>query len=213
MARKEKNYHFIYKTINTINNKFYIGMHSTDKLNDGYVGSGTRLWYSINKYGKENHKLLILEFHPTRILLKERERELINDNQLKDPMCMNCKRGGEGGLDGLCDESIAKIRKGASEFMTNLWKDEKFITRHIQRSSERMKDRHKRGKIKYNTFTDKKHTEETKRLMSIKASRHTGNKNSQFGTCWITKDNINKKIKNSNLLTFTNEGWHKGRIM
>lgn len=213
MARKEKKYHFIYKTINIINNKFYVGMHSTDRLDDGYVGSGTRLWYSINKYGKENHKLSILEFLPTRILLKERERELINDNQLKDPMCMNCKCGGEGGLDGLCDESIAKIRKGASEFMTNLWKDKNFIKGHVKRSSDRMKSHHKNHKIKYDTFTNKKHGEETKKLMSVKASTHIGNKNSQYGTCWITKNGVNKKIKNSDLLTFTNEGWYKGRVM
>jgi hypothetical protein len=48
--------------------------------------------------------------------------------------------------------------------------------------------------------------------MSVKASEHTGNKNSQYGTCWITKSGINKKIKNIDLLTFTNEGWCKGRV-
>lgn len=62
MARKEKQYHFIYKTINIINNKYYIGMHSTDDLNDGYVGSGKRLWYSINKNGSGlNGRRAILE--------------------------------------------------------------------------------------------------------------------------------------------------------
>lgn len=29
-------------------------MHSTDNLDDGYVGSGKRLWNSIKKHGKEN---------------------------------------------------------------------------------------------------------------------------------------------------------------
>ena len=57
MGRKQKKYHFIYKTTNLINDKFYIGMHSTDDLNDKYIGSGKRLWYSINKYGINNFKL------------------------------------------------------------------------------------------------------------------------------------------------------------
>ena len=213
MARKEKQYHFIYKTTNVVNLKYYYGMHSTNNLNDGYIGSGTRLWYSINKYGKENHKIEILEQLTNRKSLKDRETEYINEILLNDPICMNCKCGGSGGRVCLCQESILKIRKGASEFMTNLWKDKNFIEGHIKRSSDRMKDHHKNGKIKYDTFTGKNHTEETKRLLSIKGSEHVGNKNSQFGTCWITKDGINKKIKNCDLSIFANEGWSKGRVI
>jgi hypothetical protein len=44
------------------NDKYYIGMHSTNDLNDGYVGSGKRLWFSINYHGKENHACEILEY-------------------------------------------------------------------------------------------------------------------------------------------------------
>jgi hypothetical protein len=38
-----------------------------------------------------------------------------------------------------------------------------------------------------------------------------GKANSQYGTCWITKDGLNKKIIKEALETYLNEGWVKGR--
>jgi hypothetical protein len=38
-------------------------------------------------------------------------------------------------------------------------------------------------------------------------------KNSQFGTCWITKDGVNKKIKKEELNSWIEQGWCKGRII
>lgn len=98
MARKEKKYHYIYKTTNLVNQKYYIGMHSTDNLEDGYIGSGKRLWNSIKIFGKDNFKCEILEMLPDRSSLKERERELVNENVLKDKMCLNLQPGGGGGF-------------------------------------------------------------------------------------------------------------------
>lgn len=34
-----KKYNYVYKTTNSINGRFYYGVHSTDDLNDGYLGS------------------------------------------------------------------------------------------------------------------------------------------------------------------------------
>ena len=73
MGRPQKKYHYIYKTTNLKNGKFYVGMHSSDNLNDGYLGSGTRLRRSIRKNGKENFKIEILEFFPNRLSLSLRE--------------------------------------------------------------------------------------------------------------------------------------------
>ena len=98
MPRRQKKYHYIYRTTNLINRKYYIGMHSTDDLNDEYMGSGTYLKRSINKYGKENFNFEIIEFLLNREFLKNREKEIVNEEQLKNELCMNLKIGGEGGL-------------------------------------------------------------------------------------------------------------------
>ena len=52
--------YFLYKTVNKINDKFYIGVHQTEDINDGYLGSSLHLDRAINKYGKENFKREIL---------------------------------------------------------------------------------------------------------------------------------------------------------
>ena len=51
---KQYKHYMIYKITNTINGKIYIGKHKCDDLDDGYFGSGKRLWIAINKYGLEN---------------------------------------------------------------------------------------------------------------------------------------------------------------
>jgi hypothetical protein len=91
--RKQKAYHYIYK-ITRFDGAYYIGMHSTDDLNDGYFGSGKRLWHSVNYHGKEKHSMEILEFLPTRKELIDREKTLVNEGLLQDPKCLNLVPGG-----------------------------------------------------------------------------------------------------------------------
>ena len=44
--------HIVYKVINKVNGKYYIGVQNTDKKD--YLGSGTAITEAIHKYGKEN---------------------------------------------------------------------------------------------------------------------------------------------------------------
>ena len=73
MPRKEKSIHYLYKTTCKVTGRYYIGMHSTSNIDDGYLGSGKRLRYSIRKHGEDNHEKEILEFFDSRELLIEAE--------------------------------------------------------------------------------------------------------------------------------------------
>jgi len=89
-------YHLVYKTTNTLNNRYYIGMHSTNNPDDGYLGSGNILRASINKYGAENHSIVILYYCNSRQELAKKEFEEISEHK-NDILCMNIADGGFGG--------------------------------------------------------------------------------------------------------------------
>lgn len=164
---QRRKYHYIYKTTCTISNKFYYGMHSTDDLNDGYLGSGKKLWNSINKHGKENHKIEILQFFDTREDLKNKEVEIVNENLLRDPLCMNLKLGGDGGgkfwneehRQKCCHAGALKVleirRQRHSEKLKN---DPEYRKKYCKKLSESLSGE-KAG------FYGKHHTEETKQKM------------------------------------------------
>ena len=212
MARQERKYHYIYKITCKITNRYYIGMHSTDDLNDGYFGSGKRLWFSINYHGKENHVKEILEFLPTRQLLKEREKEIVNKELIGEILCMNLKEGGDGGF--VNEEHRQKFinSEGPKNFANKVKEDKEFGDKIKETLLKNVYSAHKNGNIKYDTMKGKNHSDETKKLMSeIKKGHGLGKTNSQFGTCWVTKDGLNKKIKKENLIIYQQEGWVKGR--
>ena len=211
MARKQKKYHYIYKTTNLKNGKYYIGMHSTDNLEDGYMGSGKRLRRSLKKHGKENFKFEILEFFSDRKSLIEREKELVNEELLKDSLSLNIKKGGEGGV--VNDEHIKNLKIGASKYQKNKWSTDIDYRDKIKKVLlDNVKKSHLLGKIRYNTFEGKNHSDETKKKMSeTKKGIYIGEKNPSYGTCWITNGKENKKIRKEQINDYLCNGWYKGR--
>ena len=214
MARKQKNIHYIYKTTCNVTGRWYIGMHSTCNLEDGYMGSGTVLRRSIRKYGVENHSKEILELFPSREELVLREQEIVNKELIGDGKCMNIKEGGIGGFSSY--EHMVKCSKAGNEKLKELKKDNYFLEKYKKNLSKTIKKAFSEGKmrdtLKNLDWNGKRHSDETKQLMSEKRKgTGTGETNSQFGTCWITKDGVNKKIKKEDLGTYLKEGWLKGR--
>jgi hypothetical protein len=211
---KAKKYHFIYKTTCLVNDKYYIGMHSTNALNDGYIGSGKRLHWSINKHGIENFKCEILEFLPDRDSLANREKEIVNEHLLKDHMCLNLKPGGRGGFSSE-EHRSSFINTGKLNLINS--KAKALANANKAKLTKKYKENMSRSLTEYfkthcGTFTGMTHSAETKqKISSSKKGNGIGSSNSQYGTCWITNGNENKKIKKEELKTFINLGWKLGR--
>jgi hypothetical protein len=95
----KENYMFLYlyKIENLIDGKYYIGVHKTYNLEDGYFGSGKRLHLAIEKHGKENFRKTILEFFDTEEAMFSAEASIVNEEFVKDKLTYNMKVGGNGG--------------------------------------------------------------------------------------------------------------------
>ena len=200
MKKADKKYHFLYKTTNLLSGRYYLGMHSTNDLDDGYLGSGAQLRKAIRKYGKENFKREIIEFCSSREELHKKEELLITLNEVRDKECMNMKVGGLG-----------KWPKEANGAFREKLKDPEFkeeFGKKVSKSNTEIK----RGFLKKPLdWTGRSHSDESKLKMSLsKRGAGTRDRNSQFGTQWITNGKESKKINKSESIP---EGWNPGRII
>lgn len=104
-------YNYFYKITNKITGEFYYGVHSTNNLEDGYMGSGKKLNAVYKKYGKKNFEKEILRFFDSPEEMFEHERRVVTKDLVKNPMCYNLTEGGDGYRIGhmVTDETRKKI--------------------------------------------------------------------------------------------------------
>jgi len=211
-------FYTIYKITNNVNGKYYIGKHQTKDLNDGYMGSGKFIKRAIEKYGVKNFTKEIIHVFDNEKDMNDKEKELVVVSEETYNLCP----GGEGGfgyinenkLNGFHKKDVAKragYTSGNKSFFLKigihkLTNEEKRIAG--KQGAKITKERYPNG-----TFKDKKHSEETKQKMSLKAKQRLTDptKNSQYGSCWITNGKENRKIKKD--IDIIPEGWYNGRIL
>jgi group I intron endonuclease len=102
----------IYKTVNAINGKFYIGQDSNN--NPEYLGSGTLLKRAIEKYGKKTLSKKLVEVCFTKEELNEREKYWIKETKAQE-IGYNIAEGGSGGntYDEETRQRISQSLKGS----------------------------------------------------------------------------------------------------
>ena len=109
----ENNWKYIvYKTINLVNNKIYIGLHKTKdpEIFDGYIGNGvyntqpytyehakTAFQYAVKKYGPKNFRRYTIAVFDTVEEASDLEEQLVNKKFLERSDVYNMVLGGLGG--------------------------------------------------------------------------------------------------------------------
>ena len=108
--------YYIYRIINKLNGKTYIGQHRYKKLDDNYMGSGKILKAAKAKYGMENFEKEILVFNVSKrehADLLEKTFIAVEREKVGRENCYNITDGGNGGnLGGEVNKKISEARKG-----------------------------------------------------------------------------------------------------
>lgn len=78
-----------------MNNKYYYGVHNTNNLDDGYMGSGKFLKKAIVKYGIGCFKKEILKFFESSEEAFSYENKIVNEELVRDENCYNVQIGGK----------------------------------------------------------------------------------------------------------------------
>jgi len=195
----------IYKTINLINGKIYVGQDSNN--NPDYLGSGLLLEKAFEKYGKENFKKEILEECFSKEELNIREifwiKELNSNN--KD-IGYNIAKGGLGGDTISNNLKNREFRKFLSDRNKKLYQDKSNHPMFGKSQSKESNDKRR------NSLLGIKRSQITKDKQSKSA---TGKNNSAFGKKWIH----NKELKIQKLVPkdeykriIKNAGWISGML-
>lgn len=196
----KRKYNYFYKITNLINNHFYYGIHSTNNLEDGYMGSGSRLQIAYKKYGIENFSKEIIKFFDTRKEALEYEAKVVNENLIKDDCCYNLVIGGSGDYheEHICKPNKTSLKPG--EVIVKKKGTNKFfvINKH---------DIIDISKYEF-TWNNKHHKEESKNKVREKMTP----KNSKNPRVWVCKDNKVKYLLKTKLDEYLKDGWQLGRV-
>ena len=202
-----KRYHFVYRTTNLVNGKFYIGVHSTWDLSDGYLGSGKYIRMAIRKYGRENFTCEILQFFDDRDSAYLAEKEEVAKHFGTKP-CMNLHPGGCGGWANANERRAWLHRNNPKWAAENSETMRGVMRKRVTDNPEefaRFLDAGRRSSVGRPVSEEKR----AKHSAAMRG-RHTGSDNSQHGWRWI-HDSETLEARKVPPTTETPAGWSEGR--
>ena len=180
----DKKFNYVYITTNIDNGMQYIGSHSTDNIDDNYLGSGRYFFRALKIYGKEIFKREVLEECSTILEARKLEEPYIKKYNTLFPNGYNlspiggCEKGFTGALSEDHKRKISLWQKGKT--YEELYGIEKAtLMKEKQRQRKLGTTTSRKGKTYINMLIEKYGNEEgIKRYnIFIEKQKNTHNKN------------------------------------
>ena len=210
-------YYAIYKIVNQIDGKFYIGSHKTKDLNDNYMGSGKYLKRAIEKYGLDKFTKEILFVYDNPEQMYAKEAEIVNEDFLVTENTYNLKVGGFGGWDYINKNFTSAARSehgriGGFRRQENIRNNPEMLESFKKQRGVHFRNLRANGLIPTTcSFTGKSHTAESKNKIGSKNKINSlGTNNWNFGKMWITNGVHSMKIDKKMKVPI---GYRIGRVM
>jgi hypothetical protein len=223
---------YLYQITNLVNNKIYIGVHSTKDMNDSYMGSGINIQLAIKKYGIDNFKKDILYTFDNADDMYAKEKDIVTDEFLLREDTYNLRVGGTGGFDyinknnlnGFYDsETARKGRQSTNAVLKERYGEQwrKVISKNGNKALHKKREddpsfnqlmiEHSRRNVKIaSQYANTSLAIEKKKNTFSKIGHQQGSKNSQYGKMWITNGKESRSIPGQETIP---EGWRKGRVL
>lgn len=210
-------YGYIYKTTNLINNKIYIGQKKASKfLGNKYLGSGKRLAEAVDKYGKDNFKVEMIEEALNEKDIDKKEMYWISYYKSTDmAIGYNICEGGRVNRACKGDNNPSRradVRKKISETHKRLFREGKAkipsrLGMHNTEESKRKQSENAKINPNYG-MRGKKTSEQTKNKIRLAV---IGKPKKSKGYVHITNDIEDSMVSKDELQKYLDKGWRLGR--
>lgn len=197
-----KQYNYVYKISNLVNGKIYIGKHSTDNLDDNYMGSGHRLHLAYAKYGLENFKKEVIDYYTSEVELNQGEIYWIAKfNSTNPEIGYNLTYGGDGVIP--TEEVKRKISEALKGRQLSEEHKQNLKGKPSPKKGSHLTEEHKQkisevNRGENNGMYNKRHSEESKQKISeAKKGKESWNKGKHWSVETRRKISEAKKGKSN----------------
>ena len=210
-------FHIIYKITNLVNDKIYIGAHSTNDIDDNYMGSGHALRNAQKKYGIENFTKEILHVFDSSDEMYHKEAEIVTESFCDRKDNYNVRVGGIGGWNHYLGteqhkKSSSNGGKSSAKILKEFIKEQKannteWWQNRLKKIIETNQKNTERGVLNgWKNYTDEERETRRQNLSQMQQ----GSNNCQYGRYWISHPET-KEVKRINSDESIPEGWVRGK--
>ena len=214
-----KKFYYLYEIQDLVNGKIYVGVHQTDRMDDGYMGSGTALKRAVKERGVEHFRKKVLAYFTSAEDMYKAEAQIVNDDFLLREDVYNLVVGGHGsGFSPSANERRSRLLAENADWRAS------YVAKLSQayrfdpcRSAKALATcRHNKLGAAFNdairsemNLRSRSAASRAKRCETFSRTGHQqGSKNSCYGKRWVTNGVVSRLVRAEEELE---AGWSYGR--